>query len=525
MTSQQYANAILAREDQAAATRALIVAGDERQAELWRSRLGRPRPASDAFPHVVVERGRKGNLLGTLQAYQRVFVAPPTADDPPLVEQIVMLVGSGTRLSPFTQALGNIKAAFPVPDAEAPPDGLAIGEAAIRSSSPLVSTLHTGGFAGLVVRWGDEVLIPSSSLAVLSGQFADMDVVRFGWATRPTDLLATQKEWLLVARQSGLVMRDIPRQSLESLEGELHGARDHATDLYVNLGSFAASHRFLRAACQAFGPRIDDETTAANWDPYFWIALQCPDRAAWLAIRQREATDGRVGLRDLESGFPQFFDTVQALKGLLRRDLGRDVRVGVLDFGQPYWLDAGNHVALRNAFSSIFEPGQEGGALRAFLGLPDSLAEGESFILDSHIAAGARVRNSVVIGSHILSPDSDLDGAIVMGSRLGRLRVTRGGAAISCVADDLQVDGPHGMAFRLNCSGKVHGSEGVATLATGTQSFVMRYDESLGAINTDEFSEVVLGNPMSFSAASKLMSTVDPTWLDEYWRSLRVGSS
>ena len=60
-------------EDTKAAARAVVVAGDERQAKLWRTRLTitmGDEPVN--APVVVVERGRKGNLLGTLQAYKGV---------------------------------------------------------------------------------------------------------------------------------------------------------------------------------------------------------------------------------------------------------------------------------------------------------------------------------------------------------------------------------------------------------------------------------------------------------------------
>src|SRR5262245_2120849 len=93
MTPEQHDNAIRAREDKGAAARAVIVAGNVRQAELWRSRIT---PAVDQpgesgrAPLVVAERGRKGNLLGTLQAYQTAFLTSQPTFDPQSLHQIVM---------------------------------------------------------------------------------------------------------------------------------------------------------------------------------------------------------------------------------------------------------------------------------------------------------------------------------------------------------------------------------------------------------------------------------------------------
>jgi hypothetical protein len=528
MSSSQLENALLARQDRDAATRSVIVTGDIKQAAFWRRKLGSPlRPenigerhdAGRSEPVVLVERGYKGNFLGTLQAYAQVFASRGTPD-PGLdrLEQIVMLVGAGTRLSPFTQALGNMKSAFPLPDADSSPDGLSVGEAAIRSTSPWIRCLRDGGFEGLVIRWGDEVLIPSSPFAASPGKYSDVDAVRFGWRTDPTPALANQKEWLLVDRHSGVVVKDIPRQPIESLMRELSADPQRQVETFVNLGSLAASHRLLRAACDFFQNELGDGVSAANWDPYFWMALQCPDRDAWEALGQAELRLGRTGFTNLTASFPTFFGSVQGLKARLQDELGRELRVLVMDFGEPYWLDAGNHLGLRSAFVDIFAPNDKGRAVRTFLGLPHSIANGASFIKDSRIAPGARVHESIVIGSDVSDPGSSLDGAIVIGGRFGRLNVGRGGAAFCSASDDLQVDAPHGIAFRVQGPDKVAGHESVSTVQIGDQSITLRYSDTLGTIAGETYDEAVLGNPVSFREASSAASSVDPLALDEHWQ-------
>src|SRR5450755_602251 len=99
-------NASSARQNVALTNRILIVTGDYLDAQFWDTVLGRNKPTVD--PKYWVERGKKGNLLGTLQAYASV-------QNGGAIDQILMFFGSGTRLSPFTQSLRNIKSAFPLP--------------------------------------------------------------------------------------------------------------------------------------------------------------------------------------------------------------------------------------------------------------------------------------------------------------------------------------------------------------------------------------------------------------------------
>ncbi|TCO45850.1 hypothetical protein EV192_12036 [Actinocrispum wychmicini] len=517
-------NASVARADKSSATRAIIVTGDDKQAAFWRSRLGETsenRPG-ETFPRVLAERGSKGNFLGTLQAYDQVFAGRELVSSGlTRLEQIVMLVGAGTRLSPFTQALGNMKSAFPLPDADSSPAGLSVGEAAIRSTAPWIQCLRQGGFEGLIVRWGDEVLIPSSELVAAPDQYADVDAVRFAWRTDPTISLANQKEWLLVDSRTGFVIRDLPRQPMSSLLRELSASAYSDTATYVNLGSLAASHRLLRAACESFQGELNDSSSAVNWDPYFWMALQCADIDSWEAIGRAEARFGGTGFASLGSAVPRFFSAVQSMKRRLQQELGRELRVAVMDFGEPYWLDAGNHLSLRNTFGDVFAPNEQGRVVRAFLGLPESLSEGESFVRDSKIAPGVRVHGSVIIGSEIRDPGSSIEGAIVIGSRLGRLRVNSGGVVLCSVSDDLEVQGPHGIAFRIFGKSKVAGTESAATLLMGNRSTTMTYDDKLGTIGDGTYSEAVLGNSMSFRDASQAMGLVDPLLLDRLWSTAR----
>ena len=505
-------NARLARQSTRAFDRILIVTGDDLEARFWDSILNENHSLDG--PKYWVERGKKGNLLGALQAYEEARRAHP---GDPAVDQILMLFGSGTRLSPFTQSLRNVKAAFPLPDGHRGSSGLTIGEAAIRSTTPLITCLRDAGFSGVVVSWGDEVLIPSRALAP-SDAISNADVVRFGWRKDPDKELATQKEWLQVDIATDAVIRDISRQPFDQLTNALRSMPGERMATFVNLGSLAATHEFLSVACDAFGKQIFDESSAANWDPYFWQALQCSSRDSWDHLVRREHDGGLAGLRTLLSCIPDFFEIVHGFRMAFERRVGRPLRVSVLDFGRPYWIDVGNHAALSNAFSDLFAGGESGAAIRAFLGLPDSLASGASFIADSSLPSDRIVDNSILIGTTIRDEESSIRGAVVLGSNLGRVVADRGASIVWCRVEDLQVDGPNGIGFRLD--GQKHavrGDESATTLLLDGRVLDLKYSHRLGNIDRRTFEARLLDNPVSFSEAASLVQSVDPVELHRSW--------
>ena len=469
---------------------------------------------------MVAERGRKGNFFGALQAYSDFSACG--ADHLATLRQIVMLVGSGTRLSPFTQSLGNMKSGFPVPDGEMFADDLSIGESAVYSSRPIVEALDQRGFSGLVIRWGDEVQIASIPLTSASRDLSQSDAVRFGWRTDPTDLIATQKDWFL-ADANGVVVHDIPRQPIDSLRREFARVSDKRSSLtaYVNLGSLAASHTLLGIASRVFATERNDLVSAANWDPYFWTALQCHTREEWDSVRARELAEGHDGIARLEEVVPSFYGKVREVLSSFESQVGRPIRVSVMDFGEPYWFDFGNHDAMQEIFSDIFSSSERGRTVRAFLALPETLASGGSFVQDSHISPGVSISNSIVLGSEIRHPKSRLDGAIVVNARYDYIDVGKGGSVIHSSGNSLVVGGPHGMAFRLLGTHVLQGQERAATLLTESGPVHLRYDNG-DARSLDEqvFVEALAGNPVSFKVASEMMDATDPSDLDKYWRSL-----
>ncbi len=512
--SDLLSNARLARQTSRGLDSVLIVTGDYLDAKLWDTILNDKKATEDG-PKYWVEKGKKGNFLGALQAYSAVRGDHRNEAE---IDQIHMLFGSGTRLSPFTQSLRNVKAAFPLPDGDRGPNGITIGEAAIRSAAPLINCLQAAGFSGVAFTWGDEVLIPSKPLTVNPEIVSSADVVRFGWQKEPDKELASQKEWLQVDVETDLVVRDISRQPFDRLTNLLEDNAGREMATFVNLGSFAASHEFLSVACEAFGPRINDESSAANWDPYFWQAIQCPSQDAWDELIRYEESTGLQGLRTLLDSIPDFFEIAQRFRKAFERRVGRPMRISVFNFGEPYWIDAGNHIALSSAFTDLFSDSHTGAAIRAFLGLPDSLATGESFITQSSLPEVCKIVNSVVIGATITGEQSSIEGAIVLGSNIGHVVANRGASIVWCHVEDLRVDGPNGIAFRLD--GREHvvlGHESATTLLLPDRTVDLKYSRTLGNIDRSAFERRLLDNPVSYSEAASLVRSVDPIELHHSW--------
>lgn len=505
-------NARLARLSTTDLDRVLIVTGDYLETTFWDAILNEKN--SPDGPNYWVEKGKKGNLLGTLQAYTTRRESHASAP----IQQILMFFGSGTRLSPFTQSLRNIKAAFPLPDGDRGSNGLTIGEAAIRAAAPLNDCLRDAGFAGIVLTWGDQVLIPSMPLRTDRDEFSRADVVRFGWKKEPDATLATQKEWLQVDARNGAVVRDISRQPLDQLNDALRTGAPPNSCTFVNLGSFAASNEFFSHVADAFGERVHDQSSAANWDPYFWAALQTSSLDAWNELVRSERQAGLSGLHALLESIPDFYAIVQTFKANFERHVGRPIFVAVLDFGEPYWIDVGNHHALSSALADMFSSSEHGSAIREFLGLPESLSTGASFVANSSLPPDCVVDNSIVIGTAVTGQASSIRGSVVLGSRIGRLVADRGTSAIWCHADDLRISGPHGFAFRLDSPHEVvNGDESATTLLLPDRVLNLKYSRNFGSINQQAFESRLGDNPVSFAEAASLVRSIDPVDLHRTW--------
>ena len=95
---------------------------------------------------------------------------------------------------------------------------LTMVELAIRYFIPVQQYLTRSGFEGLIIKWGDEVQIPTCDL---SGQnpeiFGNADIVRFVSIQEMTTESALNKDWVGVNEKQH-VTAFIPRRPLSDME-------------------------------------------------------------------------------------------------------------------------------------------------------------------------------------------------------------------------------------------------------------------------------------------------------------------
>ncbi len=508
-----------------------IVTGGAADAAFWRSRSERTRRTvfgvSGATRLTAVSEGRPmGNFLGTLNAWRAAreagFGEGRARDDGggSEVSLLTMVVGRGTRLSPFTQALGGRKPAFPTAR-RCEHSGLYLNIAEVSNLCSLlwVAHLRESGFQGVVVKWGDEALVPGIAWSADPSLYREADVVRFGWEASATPELAAQKEWLVCARESGgalEVRRELARRELPLLRRRFETLGSDVRT-FVNLGSFAIGFALLEVLGEVFGDDLARPDRAADWDPYFWVALLAADEAEWRAERDREEREGRTGIGRLEASYPDFFAKVRRVRKTAEDRLGRALKTVMLDFGSTFWVDMGSQLALREHLQSLHADTASGRTARALyrLGEPDQLG---NVVRESTIEPAASVRRSTVVGARIRGAGSVLEDATVIGGEYGTLEMERGGAVLFSVAKRLRVDEASGIAFR-SIGEEVEVAPGGrhTTLALPDGLLDLAGSEKLETYAGEGYEEPILGNPISFAEAERRVAAAEPDELDQRW--------
>jgi hypothetical protein len=377
--------------------------------------------------------------------------------------------------------------------------------------------LETNGFKGIVIKWGDEAVIPGKIWEQGSTEFKDVDGIRFVWQTEPTEDLAREKEWVEFDAPSSQMTYQYTRQGLDGLRKRL-AARGQDHLIGVNLGSLGISYRLIEVAEEVFQGDVLDENKWVDWDPYTWIALSCQEESDWKAEAALEDQIGKTGICDLERRIPDFYQKVQQMRNLFRNRYGRYPMIKVLDFGKPYWMDWGLHLSLRRSLEAMTTDSDQGVTSRDLFNLPHECDRNGNIILRSSIPQGADIRDSLLVDTVITDSESVIHGGVVVAGRHHRLEMPYGGSALFCAADGMKFNGPHAIAFKA-FGNEVQLNEGdrLTCLFFTDGTMEMRSNESLISYEGENYSLPVMGNPISFEEATRRMYMEDTRLVEKRW--------
>lgn len=499
-----------------------IVSGSLPDQAYWQERLEKTRRdvfRADGETKIIssLERTRKGNFLGSINAWMAVKSALGGQELPPVM-LMNMVFGLGKRLSPFTQALTNRKPAFPTPmRSSAGEIYLSTVDAASMSATLWLHHLEANGFKGIVIKWGDEAIIPGKIWEDGSPKYQDVDGIRFIWKTEPTEDLAREKEWVEFNAHSFQMTCQYTRQPLEGLrERILAGGPDHL--IGVNLGSLGISYHLMEVAQEVFQGDVREENKWVDWDPYTWIALTCQTETEWRAEAALEDQSGKTGIRDLEKRLPDFYPKIEHMRSLFKNRFGRYPMIKVLDFGTPYWMDWGLHLSLRRSLEALTTDSDQGLVARDLFNLPLERDNNGNILLRSSIPQGADIRQSVLVDTIITDPQSVIHGGVVVAGRHHRLEMPNGGSALFCATDGMKFSGPHAIAFKV-IGNEFQLAEGdrLTSLFFTDGTVEMRSNESLISYDGENYSLPVMNNPISFEKTTRRMYLEDSRLVEKRW--------
>jgi hypothetical protein len=500
-----------------------IVSGSEADQEYWQGRLEDTRHdvfRADGKTTIFssMERTRKGNFLGTVNAWMGIRNALEGQDLPPVM-LMNMVFGLGKRLSPFTQALTNRKPAFPTPmRSSSGAMYLSTADAASMSATLWLHHLESNGFKGMVVKWGDEAIIPGKVWEANKESYKEVDGLRFVWQTEPNEDLAREKEWVEFDAKTAQMTFQYTRQGLESLRNRLAMQGKDGRLVAVNLGSLGIAYRLMEVVQEIFRADVTDDLEWVDWDPYTWIALSCQGEEDWKAEGNLEDRMGKSGLRDLEKRIPAFYQKIQQVRDRFQQLYGRPPMIKVLDFGQPYWMDWGLHLSLRRSLEALTTDSALGITSRELFHIPHERDQNGNIVLRSTFPRGADIRDSVLIDTIIADPGSVVHSGVVVAGRHRNLQMPEGGCALFCAAERMEFSGPHSIAFKYTGD--------LARLAEGDRLTCLYFADGAVEMHTNEsqvnyegenYSLPVMGNPLSFEEATRRMNLENTRLVEKRW--------
>jgi len=500
-----------------------IVSGSESAKNLWQKILQGAKSSLKAISVISLHEDLPVNqAFGVLLLWQRLR----DATDRIRGTLAAFVFGSGTRATPFTETDNAQKPAIVTP-VRVISDGkeryLTMVELAIRYFLPVQQYLMRSGFEGLIIKWGDEVQIPTCDLSGHNPElFGNADIVRFVSIQEMTTDSAANKDWVGVNDKQH-VTAFIPRRPLSDMEKLAERGLVHKRDgkLYggVNLGSVAVSYELLDTLLNEFKGEVNDSTANRNarpaLDPEFFTALT-------IAVNQDEHERRKAWQRAIQESkdVQQLSETIHDVLERIQRAIGalqRPVHMVALDFQDQYWGDIGQHPQIYDFYMGLNEPGPKGDILRALADIRDQRDEhGNIIVGDSYISQNITVRNSVLINV-TLTGQGRIEHSVLIGTRAGNINIENGFDVLS-TAPGLQVASRGGM-YKVVSDVPVSVAEGerVTTLFMPTHgTHLMRVHEHTNLRDTAATYDVpICGNPVSFKDAHEDMGRITVEELEQ----------
>ena len=496
------------------------VSGSAAAQAYWQRHLDRAAPGLRATEVVSLHEDLPVNqAFGLLLAWQRLRdrVVPGQGC------LAAFVFGEGTRAAPFTQAEGGQKPA--IRSFVAGDDGrLSTVELALRTFAPVEAYLRRSGFEGLVVKWGDEVQVPTLDLSGSDPRLADADVVRFVSIQEITEGLASSKDWVGVD-PDGRITAFIPRRRrsemgaladrglLQRRAGRLFGG--------INLGSIAMSRPLLDRLLAEFAAEIADPTAdrrqRPDLDPQLFTALTVaaiPDgaarAAAWSSSLQESAA-----MRSLERHLPGVLDRLRRVVEQVETDRGRRLNLVALDFGDQYWGDIGQHRQMYAWYMALRAPGPSGEVARALAGLsptPDS--QGNWIAGSTRLGPGVEVHRSVLIDVQVSA--GRIEDCVLIGTRADEVHAVRAFDVESSVRR-LHL-GPRAGSYKVVAPEMVRlgpGERAASVFLDSGPLLARVHEDSDLRDRASTYDVPILGNPLPFAELHRRVLQGDPAAVEE----------
>lgn len=345
---------------------------------------------------------------------------------------IAFVFGSGTRATPITEAECGQKPAIDSFARVGPSRRRAsLVELAMRTFAPVEAYLRRSGFEGMVVKWGDEVQIPTLDLSGSDSSLAGADIVRFVSMQTITEDTAANKDWVGVD-SNGRVTAFIPRRPLSQMApladtGVLQ-RRGDALIGGVNLGSIAISGAFADVLLETFHADVHDEEAhrgdRPDLDPQLFTAMTIAAlppgerAAAWKAAR-----DSAPAMAQLAERMPAVLDRLVGALATFEQRHGRPVKLMAMDFGDQYWGDIGQHRSMASFFGALRDDTPGGTIARALAEVPELPdANGNRIVGDTQLGSEVAVTGSVLIDTRLHS--GEVRDSVLLGTRSGTVTAT-----------------------------------------------------------------------------------------------------